>query len=296
MMRQPEELKQWEKDYEGIDIPQELEFVVRQTIRNEEKKMKRNKKIGSTLATAAAILFVFTGIVNLSPKTAYALSEMPVVGSLVKLVTVKDLTHQEAGFDADVKVPAVEGITDLALEKSLNEKYLTEETKLYEDFLRQMGEMKKINAENLSLSSSYQVITDNDKLLVVKRIHTTASASGYEQALYDTIDKQNKIILTLPGLFKDDRYISLISKNIKDQMRAQMNADPSKTYFLNESDSPDPGFESIKKDQSFYINGDGKLVIAFDEYEVAPGSMGLVEFVIPTEVIQADLVGNGYIH
>ena len=41
----------------------------------------------------------------------------------------------------------------------------------------------------------------------------------------------------------------------------------------------------IKKDQPFYINDKGELVICFDEYEVAPGSAGLVEFVIPSNIV-----------
>ncbi|MOA66629.1 Anti-sigma-V factor RsiV [compost metagenome] len=54
-------------------------------------------------------------------------------------------------------------------------------------------------------------------------------------------------------------------------------------------------FTSISKDQSFYINNDSKLVIVFNEYDVAPGAMGSVEFVIPTEVIAGDLVSQMYI-
>ena len=34
----------------------------------------------------------------------------------------------------------------------------------------------------------------------------------------------------------------------------------------------------------FYFNESGELVIAFDEYEVAPGYMGAPEFVIPQKV------------
>ncbi|WP_416212753.1 RsiV family protein [Paenibacillus donghaensis] len=30
-------------------------------------------------------------------------------------------------------------------------------------------------------------------------------------------------------------------------------------------------------------NNDGKLVISFDKYEVAPGYMGVLEFIIPTQ-------------
>ena len=35
----------------------------------------------------------------------------------------------------------------------------------------------------------------------------------------------------------------------------------------------------------FYLNAEGALVIVFDEYEVAPGSMGMPEFVIPAAAL-----------
>ena len=54
-------------------------------------------------------------------------------------------------------------------------------------------------------------------------------------------------------------------------------------------------FTTIKADQNFYITEEGKLVIVFDEYEVAPGYMGIVEFEIPTEVLADILVSNEYI-
>ena len=39
-------------------------------------------------------------------------------------------------------------------------------------------------------------------------------------------------------------------------------------------------FESIDEDEKFYINEDEQAVIVFDKYEIAPGYMGFVEFVI----------------
>ncbi|HIR98371.1 MAG TPA: DUF3298 domain-containing protein, partial [Candidatus Merdisoma faecalis] len=70
-------------------------------------------------------------------------------------------------------------------------------------------------------------------------------------------------------------------------------ADESKMYFID-SDMPESDFQSITEDTTFYVNDSGKLVIVFDEYEVAPGSMGVVEFEIPTDVIQ-DIVQDGFV-
>ena len=50
-----------------------------------------------------------------------------------------------------------------------------------------------------------------------------------------------------------------------------------------------PNFQGITEQTNFYFNEKDELVIAFDEYEVAPGSMGAPEFVIPQEVTAAIL-------
>ena len=114
---------------------------------------------------------------------------------------------------------------------------------------------------------------------------------------YDTIDKKNEILLSLPMLFKDDQYIELISENIKEQMAAAMKSDPDASYYIDTEDVqlPFEGFQSIQANHNFYINKDNRLVIAFDKHEVAPGYMGIQEFVIPTEVIDSCLVSHTYI-
>lgn len=54
-------------------------------------------------------------------------------------------------------------------------------------------------------------------------------------------------------------------------------------------------FDKISKEQNFYINTEGKLVISFNKYEVAPGYMGVLEFDIPTEILSDSLASNEYI-
>ena len=78
-------------------------------------------------------------------------------------------------------------------------------------------------------------------------------------------------------------YITAISEDIKLQMTEQMKADENVVYNLNCEVSED-NFEHIATDQNFYINQDGKLVIVFDEYEVAPGFMGCPEFIIDEKI------------
>ena len=45
-------------------------------------------------------------------------------------------------------------------------------------------------------------------------------------------------------------------------------------------------WEGVRDDQNYYFDADGRLVLAFDEYEIAPGAMGAPEFTIPDDVWQ----------
>ena len=149
----------------------------------------------------------------------------------------------------------------------------------------------------MGVDSGYEVKTDNEKILSMARWVVNTVASSSTTMKYDTIDKQKEILITLPSLFKDDSYVNAISENIKQQMGEQMKADPNKIYWLKGSgeELQIDCFESIAREQNFYINENSKLVISFDKYEAAPGYMGIVEFEIPTPVIAQILVGNEYI-
>jgi hypothetical protein len=72
-----------------------------------------------------------------------------------------------------------------------------------------------------------------------------------------------------------------------------MAEDENQIYWLD-SDMPEEDFQSITENTTFYVNEKGHLVVVFDEYEVAPGYMGSVEFEIPEEVTQ-DLVLDGFL-
>jgi hypothetical protein len=42
----------------------------------------------------------------------------------------------------------------------------------------------------------------------------------------------------------------------------------------------------ISENQNFYINDSQDIVIHFDDYEIAPGSEGSKDFVIPKDVVK----------
>ena len=48
-------------------------------------------------------------------------------------------------------------------------------------------------------------------------------------------------------------------------------------------------FREIAPDQDFYIDGEGRLVIAFEADTVAPGTVGSPEFAIPGGLLEGVL-------
>lgn len=288
-------MNRFRNEYENIEIPDELEFLVRTTIKEQEKKMKRKNIINKSVIAAAVAGVVFVGSINLSSEISYALSEVPVLGSIVRVLTFKTFELKDNNFDAQLKTPAIEGL-DSKLEAMLNEKYLDENQKLYDDFMKEIDEMKKADMDeaHMGIASGYEVKTDTDKLLVIGRYVVNTAGSSSTTIKYDTIDKQNKLLITLPSLFKDEAYIDIISENIKAQMKEQMK-DENNVYWLEDEMMEDENFSKIDKNQSFYITKDNQLVIAFDKYEVAPGYMGNPEFIIPSELLKDALVSEEYI-
>ncbi len=284
-------MKQLIKEYQNIEIPEELHTVVEQALRQKKKRKPKKMYIGFAVA---AILFISS--VNTSSTIAHAFSDIPVLGKMVNLITFREYRVNEDTYNANIKVPAVTNLDNKELEKSLNEKYLQENEKLYQEFLKDMEEVKKSGGGHLGIDSGYEIKTDNEQLLSIARYNVNTVGSSSTTMKFDTIDKKNQILINLPSLFEDEDYVDVISENIKEQMRAQMKANPEVSYWVSGiGEEVFDSFEKIGKEQNFYINNQGKLVISFDKYEVSPGFMGVVEFIIPTDVIQDQLVSNEYI-
>lgn len=275
------------KEYKNTPIPDELDFIVKKALK---QKKKRNVNMMKRLIGVGAAVLIFITGVNVSPSLANTLSGVPIFGSLVKVITFTEFKVDEGTAKTEIKVPVITNMENKTLESTLNKKYLEESKKLYKDFMAEMESVKENGGGHLGVESGYDIKTDNDQILAIGR-YVVSTVNSYSEYTYDTIDKKNELLITLPSLFKDDSYINLINENIKEQMRSQMEANPDKFYWLD----GELGFKTIAKDQSFYINDKGKLVIVFNKYEVAPGYMGVCEFTIPTDVISKVLASKEYI-
>lgn len=268
------------KEYMDIKIPENLDDVVKESIKKVDRKSIVNKKI---IGSAAVLAIVFG--INISPAFADVVSDIPIVGNIVKLVTVKNYTLKKNNVEADIKVPAIEGLENKQLEENLNEEFIENGKKIYEELIE---EFPSINNQMKYVGSDYKIKADNDSFLSIEIIKEEIQASSYTTKKHYTIDKNKQIVLTLPMLFEGDNYIEEISNDIKTQMIENMKKDSNLTYFLeaDENEEVIDSFDKIKENQDFYINNDGNLVICFDQYEVAPGYMGTLEFIISDKIFK----------
>lgn len=289
-------------DYKNIAIPKELRQKVEDTIRKAKEDTvmdKSNKRVfrfmKGTAGTAVAAMLAITVLANSDYTIANAMDRIPVIGNIAKVVTFRTYENKEGDMEAKVDVPQVTIDGDNNLEVATNqlnksvEEYTNEIIAMFEKDLATYGKAGKED-----LNTSYKVITDNDKLFSL-RIDTDISigSSNSFSKIYH-IDKSTGKELELKDLFKDNSdYVPVISENLKAQMREQMKADKNVSYLID-TDFADDNFKAIKEEQNFYINEDGKLVLVFDKYEVAPGYMGMVEMVVPTDAIQ-NVINDGFV-
>ncbi len=287
-------LKKLEEQYKDVPIPQNLDAVVEASLKKGRKKKKAPKWVIG--GVAAAILF--TASLNVSPAMARNLVDIPVIGSIVEVLTFVSYEVEKDTYSANIEVPKINGNSEEIT--ALNEKYAEEGKALYEQFKEEMDSMDQAGGGHLGVDSGYVVATDTDQILSVGRYVVNTAGSSSTVMKYDTVDKLKEIVITLPSLFKDNSYVSIISENVAEQMREQSKAsNGEKVYWVSGAGIPDEElyeqFTTIKADQNFYITAQGKLVIVFDKYEVAPGYMGIVEFEIPTELLKDTLVSSDYI-
>ncbi|MEG0766855.1 MAG: RsiV family protein [Clostridia bacterium] len=136
---------------------------------------------------------------------------------------------------------------------------------------------------HLGLDVHYQLLAETDTYLSLDIYSSSAAGSSEDLHRYYTIEKPSGTLRTLSSFFHSDAdYITPINDYLHQEM-ARQNAAEENFYWLDDDDIV--SFTSITPDQAFYLDADGRIVICFAKYEIAPGSSGSPTFIIPEEVI-----------
>lgn len=274
-----EPMEMWKEEYDQIPVPQEARDRIEAGImraRLEKKRSDRMKNMKRTGVTAAALVLTFGIAVNASPVVAQAMDGIPVIGSIARVVTIRNFSETtDNGMMADISVPQIDGNVAANAEMDAYAKELI--SRYEKEVVAQLGQEEG----HYALESSYEVVSDNDKYVSIRINTVETMASGAEFVKIFTVDKATGQTVSLKDYLNSPEKLEAVSQNIKDQMAAQMAEDEGKVYF---TEGEVGGFTGLTGDENFYLNEAGELVIVFGEYEVAPGYMGTVSFTIPADV------------
>ena len=237
-------------------------------------KPVRRIRLHSVAAVPVALSCLIMSL-NFMPETLTALEGIPVFGSAVSAI---DFRRWGFGWgDSEIRVEYPETGDDDA--DALTEKYLDEcREKFFWYFER------KYNGYTGADFTS-EIERDDERMLVVSMYCTINAGSSLTYQRFFTVDKATGEIVGLSDLFSAEDYNAVLSAEIKRQIEYRTESGDS-YYGYGIFTSPEDmenAFDSLD-DPNFYIDGDDRLIIVFDEGEIAPNSMGTPTFVIPAVV------------
>ena len=283
MKNQNQALADAKTEYERVKMPEFQAAQLKETILRAKADNRRAAARRKSLAGIAAAIALLIALPNASPTVARAMSDVPVLGGIIRVVTFRNYTYEDERHSAQIDAPQLIVDGDAALANTTDEinaeiaKITAELTDEFQKSLQEDG--------YLDMKIRSEIVTATEDIFTLRLICYQAAASGYEENRYYTINLRTGERLRLSDLFADGAdYVTPISEEIKRQMRERMAADENETYWLDSGD-PEWDFNAIEPDAEFYLNEHGELVISFNEGDAAPMYMGVVTFAIPDEVI-----------
>lgn len=286
--------------YEGILVCERTDgvFTLKAVLSHQKTDDQPNKSSSPGGAAVRALLTVLLCVVclNCMPDLAQALERVPVLGSVIRIADLRtyDLHWGDTAISGELPVLEGAGSTEDTAPSTATEPVVNGAEEMNQQtaaYIAQVQETFLWYAAReyqgyVASDTGYQVLRDDEELLSLC-FYTTLNAGGsVDYSRYYTLDKRTGKVLSLSDLFLEGSdYVGAISGDILRQMEEQVEAGEG-DYFIPGGIWPEEDcFQAIDADQDFYLDASGNLIIVFDEYEVAPGSMGMPRFVIEAQAI-----------
>ncbi len=285
--------------YGDIEIPKELSAMVDGLIKKDRRKKAERKvifMIKRCAAAAAAALVVFTAGLNTSQAFAEGAAELPVIGAIARVLTVRSYHQDEGDYKIDMEVPAIEdsnsadasggeftSLVNAEIEKIVDD-YTNEAKAEFEEykeaFFATGGTEEEWAGRQMDIIVDYDVKYQKSPILSLELTTAKGWVAASEERHYYNLNVLEGKELKLEDLLGDD-YINICNAEIDRQIKEQLANDESLSYFgYGDNELTDAGFRTIDENTDFYINSDGQVVIVFPEYSIAPGYMGWREFAV----------------
>ena len=285
-------LKKAKKTYDSIEIPQELDYTVNKAIHKKDLYKKNYvviwiKRATATLATTFALFVV---LLNTNESFARAMGDVPIIGSLAEVFTVREYREENDTDLIEAKIPAIKNTGNEDLEDRINYEISSKINEVLEEARARAEEYKEAVLSTggtmddyipTKINVDYKITYQDDKIISFVITKSESSASAYQEQYFYNIDIQNGKELNLRDVLGED-YKKIVDEEVNKQIRERMEKNEENIYFTAE----EGGFSGIENEyQDFYIDENKKATVVFQKYEIAPGYMGIQNFEIPNDVL-----------
>ena len=272
------EFKSARDQYESTPIPEELNDHVLAGIRRGKTRSRAGgHALRRTLGAAAACFVVVLGGLNLSPTFAAAAGDVPVLGGLFQILTVRSYDEVKDGIDYDVSVPEVEadGAVSEAVNAQIQERvdaHLAQaqsDWEAYKDaYFATGGTEEDWGDREMNVIIDYEIKSQTDTTVSFVVNFGEGWISASQQRFCYNLDLENDRDITLADVLGEDWV-----NTCNDAVEAYIAQDDSGLFY-----APDQGgFTTVDESTSFYMNEDGSVTLVFPEYSIAAGAAGIVE-------------------
>ena len=275
------------RKYQSIPIPQEPPQRVKLEVERAEKKRRFSLMIRRIVSAAAAVAVLFVTGLNTSEVFAGEMNDIPVIGTLARIFTIRSYETETEELKISVDIPSVAMIAEdlQGLEKEINEdiytfceQYAKEaegRAKEYRQaFLDTGGTQEEWAEHEISIKVWYEVKAQTARYLSLTVKGAESWTSAYSEERYYNLDMETGKWVTLRDILGDD-YAQIVRCSILDQIEQKRIEDEVEYW-------PDK-WKGIDDETKFYINQEHNPVVVLEKYEIAPGSEGQLTFEIRRE-------------
>lgn len=281
-----DEFRDAKKAYEAVPIPEELSGRVWAGICQGQasRRKARRRRVMRTVGTFAACFVLLLGGLNLFPGFASAAAEIPVLGGLFQVLTVRNYDTTENQINYHVSVPEIQTDGKDALAQQVNEEiqkrvdaHLEEAQQIWEEYreayLATGGTEEEWEQRQMDVIVEYDIKSQTDTTVSFVVNLFQGSFNAYNKLYFYNLNLAEGRDITLEDLLGEN-WVEICNTAIQKQIDASVDEDGF-TYFF----PPDQGgFTTVDEDTDFYIGEDGVPVVVFPQYEIAAGAAGAVEF------------------
>ncbi len=286
-------LKKAKQTYNSIEIPQELGYVVNRAV-HENKVHKRESMrtwLKGATATLATTFALFVILLNTNESFAKAMEDVPIIGSIAEVFTVREYKEESEVELIDAKIPAIRNTGNTDLENRINYEISSKINEVLEEAKQRAEEYKNAvlatggTMEDFiptQINIDYEITYQDEKLISFVITKSESFASAYQEQYFYNIDIENGKELNLKDVLGAN-YKEIVDAEVNKQIAERKAQDEENNLYFTPEEG---GFSGIDNEyQEFYINEDKKVTIVFQKYDIAPGYMGIQNFVIPNEII-----------